>query len=788
MSMKLKKSKGFAMAELLAVCVVVMLIFSILFANYLPLLAEYEVRISYNNVTSQYAAHYVRAIYKDVIEKDESFFQSALDANKGLYVIYNKDEDLENFVDDKEVELKKIVAQYGIEEIVLSDYKTASLKNNYSDVVKNGKMKNYINYLPEYQHSIYTGDDADANKQLYRITIRTKEFGYATTPVLTDQITASKCFILQYSSTGINPSSSKSEDKEPYYKITGYKYDGDVCGSEVNIDSEPVSNGSNKKAYIRAIGKEAFTPKKLEDNKKLGVQTVNVTSVHIPERVSVIENSAFEGLKTLTSYRIDSSSVKIGDKAFSNTGITGFNVVSNSEVHGITEIGAEAFSNNSSLKDVNILEGIKKIGDSAFTNNESLSSLTLIGDEKLTYGASVFSNCSTKTDNGLKVSIPNNLRGEVGKVTEAASSKIEDNVIPTRMFELTKIKSLEIGDSIKTIGPYAFNQYKSGSTSNAKTPLQSLSIPSSVSLIGQAAFYDLPIGKIEFVSGEGDLVIDNNSFQMKKNTNSSLSIVIPERVNSIGKFAFSGRNIYDLIFEESTSYIDIYQGAFSNNNIGEDFKMPMYVNFIYEYSSDNLVNAVGSFQQNSDLMIEKWPAEMYYVFHELGENDSILNEVKTLGVIPRKMFYRTYGTSSSPNTVEKKVIIPNYITRIDNSAFADTGITSLSFACKDSGSSSNLSIGAKAFAPGSNASKLEYIKLPSGITTVEAEAFLFAPLKNGLDYYSNALDNADWCKILTKAGECERTTTGIRFLDSQNITNTRDITKRLSGEGCVVRE
>ena len=60
---KLKSVKAFAMAELLAVCVAMLAIFSILFSNYLPLVAEYENRISYNDVTSEYAAHYFRKMY-----------------------------------------------------------------------------------------------------------------------------------------------------------------------------------------------------------------------------------------------------------------------------------------------------------------------------------------------------------------------------------------------------------------------------------------------------------------------------------------------------------------------------------------------------------------------------------------------------------------------------------------------------------------------------------------------------------------------------------------------------
>ena len=47
MKKRLKCSKGFAMAELLAVCLIVLVLFSVLFSNYLPLVAQYENRINY---------------------------------------------------------------------------------------------------------------------------------------------------------------------------------------------------------------------------------------------------------------------------------------------------------------------------------------------------------------------------------------------------------------------------------------------------------------------------------------------------------------------------------------------------------------------------------------------------------------------------------------------------------------------------------------------------------------------------------------------------------------------
>lgn len=95
MMKNIKSIKGFAMAELLAVCVAMLVIFSILFSNYLPLVAEYENRISYNDVTSNYAAHYLRKMYIGALsdsvngETRKNTLDKGIEDNNGLFIVYD---------------------------------------------------------------------------------------------------------------------------------------------------------------------------------------------------------------------------------------------------------------------------------------------------------------------------------------------------------------------------------------------------------------------------------------------------------------------------------------------------------------------------------------------------------------------------------------------------------------------------------------------------------------------------------------------------------------------------
>ena len=170
MKKKLKSMKGFAMAELLAVSLVILVLFSVLFSNYLPLVAEYENRIMYNDVSAQYAAYYVRQIVKEAIDKD-NFSNEIKKINGEGYVSLFKDSDKENvdnkicmlasskYDDDKaksssKYACNKMLALYGIKEVVVTKYSLIHV--NYTK--DKGSLYEYIEYLPKYENTIYKGD------------------------------------------------------------------------------------------------------------------------------------------------------------------------------------------------------------------------------------------------------------------------------------------------------------------------------------------------------------------------------------------------------------------------------------------------------------------------------------------------------------------------------------------------------------------------------------------------------------------------------------------------------
>ena len=161
--------------------------------------------------------------------------------------------------------------------------------------------------------------------------------------------------------------------------------------------------GSEEKVTTPAgatiIGKHAF-------------EGTGVKEVTIGEGVTVIEDSAFSGCKSLASVTIPASVVLIGDSAFS-----GCAKLTSVKIGGSVEsIGSSAFYQCTSLASVEIPGSVKSIGERAFWGCRSLASVT-IGEGVESIGELAFESCDS-------------------------------------------LESVEIPASVKSIGDYAFSSVK----------------------------------------------------------------------------------------------------------------------------------------------------------------------------------------------------------------------------------------------------------------------------------------------------------------------------------------
>ena len=308
---------------------------------------------------------------------------------------------------------------------------------------------------------------------------------------------------------------------------------------EVNIPSS--ANGYQ----VTQIGKKAFT------------RCSNLTSVSIPNSITIIEEGAFYACVGLTSLVIPNSVAYIGDFSFDRcTGLTsltigesvgyigtcaffGCNGLTSLVLPNVKTIRNQAFSGCSGLTSLDLGNSLVRIGWSAFSGLSGITSLT-IPETVTTIEDHVFSGCKSL----ISVTIPKsvtkmganpfmNCANLTSIVVEEGNPKYNsistcNAVIETSTKKLiTGLKNLVIPDYITSIGEYAFG-YCEG--------LNSIVIPNSVTSIENGAFFHCE--DLTSVSLPNSLVsIGVYAFQ---DCTSLESIDIPNSVTTIKNQAFWG--------------------------------------------------------------------------------------------------------------------------------------------------------------------------------------------------------------------------------------------------------
>jgi hypothetical protein len=365
-------------------------------------------------------------------------------------------------------------------------------------------------------------------------------------------------------------------------------------------------------------------------------------------RYELLDNVLFDKVeKKLISYPYGSKSSKytvpegviaIGNDTFARTNLTSVTLP-----EGLESIGVSAFSYCANLTSVTLPEGLESIGEGAFRLCNKLTSITLPeGLENL--GSEAFYGCehlvSAKLPDSLviigdnpfkdapvKISLsPNHERFELldnvlfDKVAKKLISypfnrKAGKYTVPEGILTIgnyafadTKITSVKLPDSLKSIGENAFDYC---------IKLTSVTLPEGLESIGNAAFYNcehltsvtLPdslvaIGdnpfeaspvkislssnharfelldnvlfdKVEknlisypygdkakkYTVPEGVLTIGNNAFVFSNLT----SVTLPEGLKNIGEFAFSFSNLTSVTLSEGLESIDIYAFSYCDN-------------------------------------------------------------------------------------------------------------------------------------------------------------------------------------------------------------------------------
>ena len=338
-----------------------------------------------------------------------------------------------------------------------------------------------------------------------------------------------------------------------------------------------------------------------------------LTSVIIPDSVTLISDDAFENQTSLTSVNVGKNVVTIGVSAFE--GCTSLKTV---VIGDATEyIYASAFEGCSALETVTLGKKVKEITGSVFENCTSLKTITIPASiEKM--GSWVF-NGNNMTDIYFGVSAPGDnwnekwaeglnesvnihwaeketcleykLLGDGTYEVKGIGTCTDTEIVIPSEYQNRKVTSIgyrafannstitgvTIPDSIKSIGEEAF--YKC-------TELTGIVVPDSVTSLGKSAFYEctklvsLTLGKgIKTISAstfsdctalasivipDGVTTIETNAFN---HCEGAKSVTIPKSVTEIASTAFSYTYSVEsfIVAEDNTSYIAIDGALFTKD-------------------------------------------------------------------------------------------------------------------------------------------------------------------------------------------------------------------------------
>ena len=256
-------------------------------------------------------------------------------------------------------------------------------------------------------------------------------------------------------------------------------------------------------------------------------------------------------------------------------------------------------------------------------------------------------------------------------------------------YKCVNLKSVTIPDSVTNINSWAFYNCSS---------LESLTIPDSVKGIGNETFYNCK-SLTSIKIPEGVTSIGNYTFHY---CTGLTSITIPSSVTSIEKYAFWGcnnlfviRNNSDLKFDMgSDSYGYIAKNAMMiYNSDGSIICKESKDGVPYYITSDGFAFSV----ENGEYILIKY----------IGNNETITLPLATNG--------KDYTVKMESTGKAKNVIIPNEMTKIDDSAFKNcTGLASITIP------DSVMSIGDSAFY---NCCSLTGIAIPNSVTSIGDSAF-----------------------------------------------------------------
>lgn len=313
-----------------------------------------------------------------------------------------------------------------------------------------------------------------------------------------------------------------------------------------------------------------------DDWKKAGIHDKSsVTKIVIDEGVPIVPNQVFKDMRHVKSVTIPSSVTSIGTGAFFEC--TNLSSITFAEDSNLKFIGGYAFY-QTDLTSISVPASVERIGKAAFRECPNLSSVKFASKPRLkTVGEWAFYETDLK-EIVIPISVTTIGKAAFEGCRRLTSVAFHENIrlekIGAGAFFRTSITSVNIPSSVTAIGEGAFrlcrrlslvtfggsNLKTIGEQAFSRTALTSFSIPPSVTTIGVGAFAKTPLEWVEVPSSVTK--IEGAAFTDCKKL-SSVTFVGKSELEKIGAAGFYGTALKSV--EIPFSVKTIGAGSFSHS-------------------------------------------------------------------------------------------------------------------------------------------------------------------------------------------------------------------------------
>ena len=444
---------------------------------------------------------------------------------------------------------------------------------------------------------------------------------------------------------------------------------------------------------VTSIGKKAF------------YSCTSLTQITMSNAVETIGSYAFRS-SAITTITLPSTLISLGEYAFSYCKqLTEITIPGN-----LSSIAKNTFYECTNLRKLNIEEGVNSIGANAFEGCSKLTSVS-IAEGLILIGSYAFYGCGALTE----ISLPTSLIsiGEWAFVGCLSLSKItlpnSLQTIGTYAFSSCGLTHIDIPNSVTDIQEYAFRDCDnltsvilSSSLKSIKTGvfaicpvLSSVTIPEGVTVIHGGAFYGCNLTEITLPNSlEGIGNAANSDWGAFGHNTNLTSIVIPQKVTSIGSFAFDDctslsqvtlqeglttiakcafmkcNNLQEITLPESLTTIG--SNAFSRCNLRE-LTIPHSLQTIADGTTYN-ESAAGVFSHNTNLTKVVFQGEDTQIGSYAFYGCSALSQV----TLPKGITTISAATFMGCSSLSS-IALPESLAVIKGGAFFGCGLESIVF-------------------------------------------------------------------------------------------------------------